>query len=237
LEGKNQGMTTQNPADIWKAATLIMVKQSDRFGPELEAMRSAVGIAIEDDTLVVGMPVGSHHLAGHLEVAATRNRIRNAIEAACGRRMEMRVILGTTEEDLTRAKRMDQRLVESGTAAVERERVAARMEEAWERLMTQMMINYQRLQLRQLPHVKARFFRDALGWLSEIQDEMEQAPAHLWEINERAFGRAIERLASLSDLPPTLVAFELQRLRAQEGKPETPSPPGERSDRDDDDAD
>lgn len=228
---------TEKPADIWKATTLIMLKQSDRYGPELEAMQKAVGIAIEDDTLVVGMPVGSHHLAGHLEVPATRNRIRSAIEAACGRRLELRVILGTSEEDLARARVMTEKVIESGTAAVERQRVAARMEDAWERLMTQMMMNYQRLQLRQLPHVKARFFRDALRLLSDIQDEMEQAPRHLWEVNERAFGRAIDRLASLSDLPATLVAFELQRLRAQEGKSETPSRPQGHAEGGDDDAD
>jgi hypothetical protein len=226
-----------NPADIWKAATLIMIKQSDRFGPELEAMRAAVGVTIEDDTLVVGLPVGSHHLAGHLEVPANRNRIRNALEAASGKRWELKVILGTTEEDVARAKRMQEKVIESGAVAAERRRVEARMEDAWERLMTQMMVHYQRLQLRQLPHVKARFLRDGLRWLSDIQDEMEHAPKHLWEVNERAFGRAIERLASLSDLPPTLVALELQRLRAQEGKSETPARPDQHTEGGDDDAD
>src|SRR3990172_11259743 len=127
-------MATDNPADIWKAATLIMLKQADRYGPEHEAMKSAVGLSIDDDTITVGLPVGTHHLAGHLEVPATRNRIRSALEAACGRRFELHVILGTSDEDLQRAKHMEQQVIESGTAAIERHRATARMEEAWERL-------------------------------------------------------------------------------------------------------
>lgn len=222
-------MATENPDEIWRATRLIMFKRSDRFTPALQAMQRSVGLVIEDDTLIVGLQEADHHLAGHLQPAATRNDVQQALAVAAGRPLDFRVILGTTVGDWERSKTMDRQTVAAGLAAAERRKLGETMEHAWEQLMEKMMLGHQRLQLRQLPQVKAHFLMEALGWLTEVEEQIQHAPSHLAEHNQRAFGKAIERLATLVDLPPTQVAVELRHYQTSRGHR---SARGDRSDDD-----
>jgi hypothetical protein len=72
---------------------------------------------------------------------------------------------------------------------------------------------YQQLPKRQYPQSKARYVREALGWLVRTDEEIRFGGDVNEDAHERAMARAIERLASIVELPPVLVAMELEAMR------------------------
>ncbi len=67
--------------------------------------------------------------------------------------------------------------------------------------------------MRQLPQSKARYLSEMLEATANLMDQIY--PDDPDEATERHLARIIDRIASNADVPSTLFALELQRLRAQ----------------------
>jgi len=196
----------------------IMLGQSDRFSPALQAWAAATGIMIDGDTLVVGFATASHHLAGHLETPANRNLVLKSLEEAADRKMDFRVIEGTTWRDWQRVKVMEAQLREEVLADAEKRVTAEAAEQVWDRLAERMHHAHQQLRHRQFPQARVQYLLEVLPWLLEAEEQAKSTPGSTPEGIERALARAIDRLATLSELNPTHVALELLRLRERPGK-------------------
>lgn len=190
-----------------------MLRQSDRFSPALQAWAAAKGITIDGDTLVIGFDTASHHLAGHLETAANRNLALRCLEEAADRKMDFRVIEGTTWQDWQRVKAMQARLQKEAVADAEKRITAEAAGQIWDQLAERMHLAHKQLRHRQFPQVRVQHLLEVLPWLLEAEAQAKSAPGSTPEGIERALSRAIDRLAALSELNPTHVALELLRLR------------------------
>jgi hypothetical protein len=177
-----------------------------------------VPITVDGDLLVLTIPGAERHLAGHLETAANRNSILNALELVAGRRLSFRVIDGSTLEEWEALKAAEHKARAAGSSASEQAAAApsargALGEGPWDELIQRMHRHYQQLPKRQYPQSKARFIREALGWIARADEDLRYEEGANEDAHERHLARAIERLASIVELPPVIVAIQMDALR------------------------
>lgn len=221
LPHKSYPLRRPTPEKVWREAGEVVLMRSDRFGPLNQAMQATVPIVLDDDTLVLTMAGSERHLAGHMETAANRNSILNALELVAGRRLDFRVIDGTTEEEWKQLKLVQEqaRSRRTGTGSAETAPggpAAASTkgsDAAWDELIQRMHRTYQQLPKRQHPQAKSRYIREVLGWVAGADEELRLREGVDEDVHERMLARAIERLSAIVDLPAVVLALELDALR------------------------
>lgn len=218
LPQKSYPLRHPTPEKVWREATDVVLIRSDRFGPLNQAMQAAVPITIDEDLLVISVPGSERHLAGHMETASNRNSIMNALELVAGRRLEFRIVDGASVEDWNALKQAENRTrtaasAGGGAPAAPAQPAARAGGGAWDELIQRIHRQYQQVPKRQYPQSKARYLREALGWIASTDEEARYESGVNEDAHERALARAIERLAAVLDLPPLLVALELDRMK------------------------
>jgi len=218
LPQKSYPLRHPTPAKIWREATDVVLIRSDRFGPLNQAMQAAVPIALDEDLLVLTIPGSERHLAGHMDTAANRNSILNALELVTGQRLDFRIIDGSTAQDWetlkageakarkTRAEARESATTPAGSASRPGEGI-------WDEIVQRMHKRYQELSKRQYPQSKARYLREALGWIARAEEDARDQPNLDEEAHERSLARSIERLSAIVDVPPVLIAMQLDMLK------------------------
>lgn len=196
---------------IW-SKTVDIVKDRVNNRSFWEALEQAVGITLEDDLFIIGLNPRIFNHAGHLTVSDHRNAIERALSEIVGRPVRTRVIEGDTLEDWANTKKRDARVAASREATYERRAREEAAAASWDTLLEQIARTYSNLPLRQLPQVKARFLTDMLYAVSDAMDALY--PAQPDEASERHLARVIDKVAGGAEVPPALVALELERLRA-----------------------
>jgi curved DNA-binding protein CbpA len=222
LPQKSYPLRHPTPEKIWREATDVVLIRSDRFGPLNQAMQAAVPITLDDDLLVLTMPGGERHLAGHMETASNRNSILNSLELVAAKRLRFRIIDGTSIDDWEALKKAEARARRGTVGAREGEAPAAAPtarpgEGPWDELIQRIHRHYQHLTKRQYPQSKARYLQEVLTWIARTDEDLRYEPDHNADAHERALARAIERVAAVLDLPPVMVALELENLKRTGG--------------------
>jgi hypothetical protein len=219
LPQKSYPLRHPTPEKIWRESTDVVLIRSDRFGPLNQAMQAAIPITLDEDLLVLAMPGSERHLAGHMETAANRNSIVNALELTSGQRLDFRIIDGTTVEEWealkvgeAKARQGSSRTRQGARSAGPRPSVRAG-EGPWDEVIQRIHRQYQQLPKRQYPQAKARYLREALTWIATTDEELRYQEDFDEDAHERAFARSIERLASVLDLPPVTVALQLENMK------------------------
>jgi len=202
---------------IWRETTDVVLLRSDRFGPLNQAMQAAIPITLDADLLVLSMPGAERHLTGHMETAANRNAILNALELTSGRRLDFRFVEGSSVEDWEALKKGEQRARESSSRG-KRQGAATSARPApgegpWDELVQRIHRQYQQVPKRQYPQAKARYLRDAVGWIVATEQEIRYQGEVDEDAHERSVARAIERLAAILELPPVFVALQLENMK------------------------
>jgi hypothetical protein len=220
LPQKSYPLRHPTPEKIWREATDVVLVRSDRFGPLNQAMQAAVPIVLDEDVLVVTMPGAERHLAGHLETAANRNAILNALEEVAGSRVTFKMIDGSTVQDWELIKAAQKR-ARGASATTEQETTAAPAARAgvkagegpWDKLLQEIHRQFQQLAKRQYPQSRSRYLREALTLVLRTDEELRLSDSIDEEAHERSLARALERLASMVEVPPVLLAMEFDRMK------------------------
>lgn len=177
-----------------------------------ETMEKAVGIAIENGALIVGLNSRVFNEAGHMTTSEHRNAIETAASALAGTPLKLRIIEGDTLADWAATQKRDERVAALREATYERRDKQEAASQNWDQLYDYASRAYSHLAMRQLPQMKARYLTDMLYTLAEAMTTLY--PDNPDDNTERLFARVIDKVASNADVPPTLVALELDRLRA-----------------------
>lgn len=218
LPQKSYPLRHPTPAKIWRETTDVVLIRSDRFGPLNQAMQAAVPITLDEDLIVLTVPGSEHHLAGHMDTAANRNSILNALELVSGQRLGFRIIDGSTAEDWETLKAGEAKARKKMTGARESATTPARPasrpgEGVWDELVQRMHRQYQELPKRQYPQSKARYLREVLGWIARTEEDTLYQSDPDENSLERSLARAIERLSAIVDVPPVLIAMQFDMLK------------------------
>ncbi|HSV73294.1 MAG TPA: hypothetical protein VLH79_05995 [Chthonomonadales bacterium] len=177
-----------------------------------ETIEKTVPLAMEGDTLIIGLSVRDFNLAGHLHTADHRNTIDRCASDVIGRPVRVRVIEGDTLAEWASTQRRDQAAIAMRERHFEERRSVEAEVQSWDLVYEQVARSYSGCANRQLPQGKARYLADMLYLLSEAVDRLYAAEPS--ETAERQLARVIDRVSTNADVPSTLVALELERLRA-----------------------
>ena len=213
------------PDALWREVSELMLQKSDRFGPLQQAMRAAVPITREDQTLVVGIAGQHQYLAGHLMTAANRHFVNQCLQEVSGEPVQFRLIEGTTAEDWEVVKKSEAiaaqkagkgKTAAAGAPAADTQPAGAPAAAAWTNLQQRLGAAWNQVPQRQLAAARAQFLLEAIPLLYQAEADAiaEDQPD---DAIPRQLNRAIERIASLVEVPPALVALELLHYRQERG--------------------
>jgi len=205
-----------NAAEVWKDA-LPQVRNKVTGVGIWAALNSCVAITIENGVFVLGLSPKDADLMGHLKMPQTKRLMEAEVKRTMGAPTEVRVIEGTSMPDWERAKRKDaeaRRLQEIQDSRVRAE-IAAKTN--WEGVFEQLSRRYAAIPNKSLPQNRAKFFKESIEFVAEA---LKDQPVRD-ELNERNFGRCIERIAQYTEVPSTLVAaliFERVEGKGERGE-------------------
>ena len=179
------------------------------------ALENSVAITLEDGQFVVGLGPGSTHLAGHLNAPEYRNAIEAAIAGACGQRVRLVVIDGVGMDEWVNFKARRDAIAEQREKARQKTVRERATTQTWDGVMEAVGRSFAKLQLRQLPQVRAKYIETAVAMISDAMDEIydEKSPD---EASHRALARVIDRVGTLAEVPSTIVALEITRFRKRD---------------------
>jgi len=219
LPQKSYPLRHPTPEKIWRESTDVVLLRSDRFGPLNQAMQAAIPITLDEGILVLSMPGSERHLAGHMETAANRNSILNALELTSGERLDFRLIDGSSVEDWERIKEVQQKARQAASRPQPRSSSAPASaasrpgEGPWDEVIQRIHRQYQQVPKRQYPQSKARYLREAIAWIAATEEDLRLRDDFDEDSHERALARAIERLGAVLDLPAVLVALQMENMK------------------------
>lgn len=169
------------------------------------ALNTVSPIAIEEGTLVLGLPPSQNELAGHLRMAQARKLIETEIGRHFDQSLNLRIIEGTTAEDWATEKIRDAEKRRLNEQALARARAATQAGTSWEGVYEQLSRKYAETPNRSLPQNRARFFMEAVEIVAAAVRETPITD----DLAERNYARCIERVSQYSEVPSTLVAVKV----------------------------
>jgi len=205
---------SSDTASVREAWAQIVAQVKDRVNNRSlwEALEKSTAITLEDNTLIVGLEPRYAALAAQLGVSDHRRAIEACAVKVVGRPTAFRLIEGHTLEDWSATKLRDRVVAARRDAEAERREQPAIDTATWDGLFEQAARSFSAMTLRQLPQTKARYLSEMLYALSDNMDRL--MPEEPDEASERMLARVIDRVAGNAEVPATMVAMELERLRA-----------------------
>ncbi len=179
-----------------------------------EALEHTYPITIENDTLIIGMEPENFNRAGHIQQTSNMHTVTKTVEEIFNHPFQVRLIEGNTLSDWEAVKERDARVaaMREATSAPRPVTPSAPQANSWDAIYEQLARLYAQSEHRSMPQGKSHYVNEALYLLVEAMDTLY--PDQPDEATERNLARAIERIANSAEMPPTVVAFELDRLRA-----------------------
>jgi hypothetical protein len=181
-----------------------------------DAMEAVVPITLTDDAFVCGLAARDYNLAGHLQAAQVRNTIENILRQAARRQIRFELIEGISASDWQALQERQQRAHSAVVAMAEKNIEEHHYDDILNQVVSEMRRRITSTPDRMLPPVRAHLMLEIVPQLADIE-EMLFAEQESHE-RRRSMARAIDRIASFLDVPPFVLALEIERLRIFEMK-------------------
>ena len=199
------------PEEVWNAV-VKEVRERKFFPPLWQALEAAVPLALEEEQLVLGFKSGTFHLRTHIETGSNRVLIEEIITKIMNKPYRIKVVEASTPEEWQVIKEREERVEEVEMEEFARRRGTIGLLRKWEEFSQELHRPYSSLQGRSLPQVKASFLYQVLPLIVEKKRELSGVDEASRETNDKAIARLLDRLASWTGIPNTLIAFELIKL-------------------------
>lgn len=182
-----------------------------------DAARVAVPLALEEEVLALGFTPADMKHASYLTSTLNKPKVQNAIEKVLGRRVDVVTIEGATLEDWEQEKQRQVYRAESAAAQL-RERVeAAGTEAIWQELYEEIGTTFRSARDRRFPLSRGKMVATALKELLDTEKRARDEDPEGTETRNMAINRAIDRIATLAEMPATTVAIEYLRMCGAKG--------------------
>lgn len=169
------------------------------------ALKTSVPVALEEDSLVLGLPSNDSELIGHLKLPQVRNAVESLMSKKLDVRVNLIVINGTTEADWETEKRRQHERRKLQDQALARQKAEVAAGKSWETVYEQLSRAHATLANRSLPQVRARYFNEAVEIVAQA---LLETPLND-DLAERNYARCLERIAQYTELPSTFVALKI----------------------------
>lgn len=219
----NPSETTANAVDVnwvWlEVRKRVFIKLPFSLGVS-EAMEQIVPIVLDGDIFVCGMPPEKFPLSGLLNADAVRNTIENILRTAAKRPIHFEVIEGTTLVDWQEIKERREKARDAMVAMAEKRVEEHHFEDVIIQIIAELRKRVTSTPDRVLPQVRARLLLAVLPSLADAEDMLFRGE----ETHEarRTMARALERVSTFLEVPPYVLALEVERYRANYSMPVEP---------------
>ena len=185
-----------------------------------EAMEQIVPIVLDGDIFVCGLPSEKFPLSGLLNAATVRNTIENILRSAAKRPIHFEVIEGTTLADWQEIKDRREKARDAMVAMAEKRVEEHHFEDVIIQIVSELRRRVTSTPDRVLPQVRARLLLAVLPSLADAEDLLFRGE----ESHEarRTMARALERVSTFLEVPPYVLALEVERYRANYSMPIEP---------------
>lgn len=167
------------------------------------ALNSSKPLTMDEDTLVVGVPITDAKLASYLRQPQTERAIEDQMSEALGKRIRVRIIDGDTLEDWEMIKRSDKEKRKLQDAAHVRAKTEQKARSSWESVFDGLQRVYASYENRSLPQIRAEILVQCVDLVASAIDK--GAPTD--DQGARNFARCIERVATYTEVPSALIAL------------------------------
>ncbi len=208
-------MEQEEAQQVWlRAAERVKDKV---IAPTLyRALEVGVGLTMEGDHFVLGFSNADLPMAGHIRSSQNLPIIEQSLGEVLGRRVRLRIVEGTTLQAYEDWKGMQAAAEAKRSVLTDRREMERRVEQTWEEVAEKISRSYARLQLRQLAQTKGNYISQAFEIINEGINQLNYSEESD-EINKRSLARVFERLATVVEVPSSMLAYEFFKLR-NEGK-------------------
>jgi len=199
--------------DIW-ARTVDRAKQISISTRLYRALEKAVPVAWEDGVFVVGFHGVDGQMTGVLNTGEHQMTVERALrEVSQDTSLRLRVIEGHTPADWEYAKKRDAAAQASQQQAVQKLAAESGAFNSWDDIYDRVSRLWATAEYRSLPTGRGRYIDNALDIVSDAMDKLFPSDGKADEPNERGLSRVVERVASMSNSDPALVAYLLFQRR------------------------
>ncbi|NIM05431.1 MAG: DnaJ domain-containing protein [Armatimonadetes bacterium] len=205
---KSYPLRRPTPERVWKEVIEVILLRSDKVGSFHHALQDAKPLALEEDKIILGFTGPKLRSGAYLDVPADKRALQKALQLIVGRKIGFRYIEGQDLVDWERIKAAEERISKKKPAPSARPEPQA--QNLWDELLSRMSRAYREMPGRHFPQNRVTFFSEALDWINETVEKARAAHASDNAVT-RDLAKAIERLADLVEMPPTVVAMELAR--------------------------
>jgi len=185
-----------------------------------EAMEQIVPLALDGDIFVCGLAKENFPLSGLLNADKVRNTIENILRAAAKRPIHFEVIEGTNVADWQEIKQRREKARDAMVAMAEKRVEEHHFEDVIIQIIAELRKRVTGTPDRVLPQVRARLLLAVLPSLADAEDMLFRGE----ETHEarRTMARALERVSTFLEVPPYVLALEVERYRANYSMPVKP---------------
>lgn len=197
-------------ADVWKES-LPQVLNGVTGRGVWAALNAARPVTMEEGVFVLGVPMGTGDLAGHLRVHATQRLIETTVASKMGQPVKVRIIDGIDLDDWNMVKRRDAERRRLQDAEMAKMRAELEAKTSWDTVYESLARRYAAIANKSLPQNRARFYEEAI----EVVADARKAIAAFDEQQERNFARCLERVTQYTEVPSTLVARDVLKATGE----------------------
>ncbi len=192
---------------VWHQMRELLHK-GDLNPPVWAAVDTVRPLTVDGDTLIVGVTTADMQHAGYIETGRNKAQLQELLEQVIGRRLDVRVINGTTVEDWERIKQRESAGLEAATVHA-RTRIAQKGGRAvWQQGAERVFAIFTGTRARARGTDLARLLRESVVAMREVERAARADSPDDEELHDQQLNRIIDRVATYCSVPPTVVALE-----------------------------
>jgi hypothetical protein len=175
-------------------------------------MEIATPLAAEAGMFVVGS--APKDASKMVQIMATEHRliIEKLLAELSGLDLKLRVIEGDTAADWQNAQARDRAAEELEASRRQRRTGPSHRAMSWDAVLERLSRMYSEMEYRQFPQNQARYVLECAQVIKEAIQVMEPEWQGTQELWERSLSRAIDKVGTLANVPPAMVALELAHM-------------------------
>ena len=195
---------------LWEEMTQLLHKGD--LNPRLwEAVGAVTPLVVEADTVIVGLEPADMQHASYVGTGQNKAQLQDLLEQVAGRRLDIRVIPGTTMASWERTKKREAAGEEKAVAKGHTRTAQKDIREMWRLGLEDVVKVFTGSRARARGTDLARLMVKALARTYEVEQAAREEAPDDEELHDQQVNHIIDRIATYCDVSATVVALEYLR--------------------------
>ena len=214
MADENAGLNIQA---LWSELNLLL-REGAVNRALWDAAEAAQPVLLDGDLLVLGLASQEMRHASYLTTDINRARLRQILHARTGRNLDLRVINGTSAADWEKMKAREQQVEDETERRVRTMATYRGAQSVWEKATADLAELMGTLRSRSRATQRARLLSKSFPLVYDAEQEARRVEPEAEETHEKYLNRLLDKVATWTDIPVTVVALEYLRFAASRNR-------------------